>query len=410
MDDPIYSVSEFVDAMRIMLADMTVKVRGEVSNFHINQGRLVFFDLKDKASYVSCFMMAFTLDIALEEGMEIVVTASPSLFKKSGKFHLAIKKIELVGVGALQKEYERLRNQLEKEGLFDVSHKRSLPKFPEHLAVLTSLDSAALTDVKRVLANRWPLARVLVYATAVQGKVAIPGILRAIQWVNQEAEALDTVILTRGGGSLEDLQAFNSEDVCRAVFACKVPTVTGVGHERDETLVEYVADVRAATPSNAAELAVPHREDVRYVVDQLTDREIRGLQHTLYAEKERFRDLVNHIEQRIRLPADRIRTVLVNFPHAVARFVDRLKQITIDIQTFERDLSERVARKIDAEKNRVEHTKALLLSLSPLRVLERGYSVTVAENGHIVRNASQLSAGQKVSTTLAKGKFTSVVQ
>lgn len=410
MDEPIYSVSEFVDSMRIMLADMTVKVRGEVSNFHINQGRLVFFDLKDKASYVSCFMMAFSLDVALEEGMEIVVTASPSLFKKSGKFHLAIKKIELVGVGALQKEYERLRNQLEKEGLFDPSHKRPLPKFPEHLAVLTSLDSAALTDVKRVLVNRWPYVRVSVYPIGVQGKEAIPGIMRAIQWVNQEAEALDTVILTRGGGSLEDLQAFNSEDVCRAVFACKVPTVTGVGHERDETLVEFVADVRAATPSNAAELAVPHREDVRYVVNQLTDRGARGLQHTLYAEKERFRDLVNHMEQRIRLPAERIRTVLVNFPHAVVRFADTVKRQRQEMIRCEKVLYEQVGRMLDTERQKVQHAKELLESLSPLRVLERGYSVTVAENGRIVRDASQLSKGDQVSTTLAKGRFRSVVQ
>ncbi len=410
MDEPIYSVSEFVDAMRMMLADMTVKVRGEVSNFHLNQGRLVFFDLKDTASYISCFMMAFSLDVALEDGMEIVVTASPSLFKKSGKFHLAIKKIELVGVGALQKEYERLRNQLEKEGLFDASHKRPLPKFPEHVAVLTSLDSAALTDVKRVLANRWPYAQVSVFPMGVQGKEAIPGILRAVQWVNQEAEMIDTAILTRGGGSLEDLQAFNSEEVCRAVFACKVPTVTGVGHERDETLVEYVADVRAATPSNAAELAVPHHDDVMYVLNQLSDRGARALTTSLHIEKERFRDAVNHMEQRIRLPVQRLRLILADFPHAVARFSEQLKRQRQEIVIGETSIYEKLERKLDMEQQKVLHTTELLTSLSPLRVLERGYSVTTAENGRVVRDVSQLSKGDSVSTTLAKGRFRSVVQ
>lgn len=273
----IYSVSEFNKEVNTLLSDINCCVQGEVSNFKITQNRFVWFELKDEKSYVSCFLMAFNLRVQLEDGMMIQVIGSPGLFTKSGRFHLSVKDIKLVGEGTLKKEYELLKKKLEKEGLFAVERKRPLPRFPERIGLITSPDAAAYTDVMKILKNRWSGLEIYFYPVSVQGQSAIKDILSAFAHFNNHQYNLDAVILTRGGGSMEDLWAFNTEEVCRAVFASKVPVVSAVGHERDVTLVDFVADVRAATPSNAAELVVPHKDDVIFQINSLIENQEKSL-------------------------------------------------------------------------------------------------------------------------------------
>lgn len=265
----IYSVTEFNKEVNTLLSDINVAVQGEVANFKITQNRFVWFELKDEKSYVSCFLMAFNLRVQLADGMMIQVIGSPGLFTKSGRFHLLAKDIKLVGEGTLKKEYELLKKKLEAEGLFASERKRQLPRFPEKIGLITSQDAAAYTDVMKILKNRWSGLEIYFYPVSVQGQSAIRDILSAFNHFNSHQYNLDAIILTRGGGSMEDLWAFNNEEVCRAVFGSKIPVVSAVGHERDVTLVDYVADVRAATPSNAAELVVPHKDDVIMQINNL---------------------------------------------------------------------------------------------------------------------------------------------
>lgn len=265
----IYSVTEFNKEVNTLLSDITICMEGEVGNFKISQNRFVWFDLKDEKSYVSCFLMAFNLRVQLEDGMKVQLIGNPGLFTKSGRFHFSVKEIKLVGEGTLKKEYELLKKKLEAEGLFSMERKRQLPRFPERIGVITSSDAAAYTDVMKILKNRWAGLEIYFYPVSVQGQSAIKDIISAFNHFNSHDYKLDAIILTRGGGSMEDLWAFNTEEACRAVFGSKVPVVSAVGHERDITLVDFVADVRASTPSNAAELIAPHKDDVIFQIDNL---------------------------------------------------------------------------------------------------------------------------------------------
>src|SRR3989338_31502 len=259
----VYTVSEFVSYIRDFLRENVgfVLIQGEASGLHITQDRFVWFELKDKDTSVSCFMMKWELKVPLEDGMEIKVLGLPQLFQKSGRFHIRVEELELVGAGALQKAFEALKKKLEKEGLFAEARKRALPRFPEAIGLITSPDAAAYTDVLRILKNRWAGLTIKFYPVAVQGIGSVKEIVRAFDYFNY-SKNVEVIILTRGGGSLEDLQSFNSEDVARAIFSSAIPVVCGVGHERDESLSDYVADLRASTPSNAAELVVPDKREI----------------------------------------------------------------------------------------------------------------------------------------------------
>ncbi len=260
----VYSVSEFNEFINGVLAVHPVVVEGEISRFEIRQQRLIFFTLVDKKSTVDCFAMIWDIDAPLElctEGAMVRVYGVPGLYVKSGRFRINVKRLELAGEGALRRAYELLKARLAKEGLFDIARKRILPRYPRRIGLITSRDAAAYSDFLKILRERWGGLEILFINVAVQGVGAVPQIVRAIEAMQREN--IDVMVITRGGGSLEDLAAFNSEKVARAVFSSRIPVVVGVGHERDESLADFVADVRASTPSNAAELIVPHRREVR---------------------------------------------------------------------------------------------------------------------------------------------------
>ncbi len=384
----IYSVSEFVHGINELLTGIPACVQGEVSNFHVAQNRFIWFELKDEKSFVSCFMMTFQLDQRIEDGMEIQVIGRPGLFAKSGRFHLRVNKIQVMGKGSLRRQYELLKEQLTKEGLFDPARKRPLPKFPGVIGLVTSPDAAAYSDVLRILKNRWTGLRLVHFPVNVQGDEAVPSLVKAFQQINAHfATKLDLVIITRGGGSMEDLQSFNNETVVRAVFALKVPSIAAIGHERDVTLVEYAADLRAATPSNAAELAVPDKRDVIYQINTQIKQQRRDLAQLL----EQYRQRVN---ASVTVLDDQVAHYTLNVQAATQNFLLQARQWQNSIQSL---------------RQKIDHQQALLHSLNPKHVLRRGYSITTTAAGTIVTSVRQLTGGQPLTTQLADGQADSQV-
>lgn len=383
----VYTVTEFRQEMNQLFGQVTVAIQGEVSEFRVSQNRFVWFTLADEETRVQCFMMAFNLRVSLEDGMEIRVVGSPTMFKK-GQFVFQPRQIELVGDGALRKQFELLKARLEKEGLFDASRKRSVPRFPHRIGLVTSADAAAYTDVLRILRNRWPLVQVLHAPVTVQGPQAAPSIVGALQQMNDDYSELDALILTRGGGSLEDLQAFNSEEVARAVFASRIPVVCGVGHERDISLADLVADVRGSTPSNAAELLVPDRRDVRSQLDQMIGRCVLHLEAAAQRRRMRLTDAVAVLESGV--AAQHL------------RFVDLRHRFSAAFMRH----TERVAACYD----RLQRTTQLLQSFHPHHVLNRGYSITRDASGCVLREAQRVPVGAVLTTTLRRGTVKSTVR
>lgn len=257
------SVSDFVALTNQTLeyAYPIVTIEGEVASFKVNQGKFVFFDIKDAEASVSCFMMAFALRVPIEDGMKVIITASPKL-TQWGKFSLTVKSIRPSGEGALKKSFELLKAKLDKEGLFAAERKRLLPSRPSHVAVISSTQAAGYADFIKIVDDRWGGMRIEVAHVQVQGDAAPDQMIRAFQYFNSQEELPEVIVLIRGGGSADDLAAFNDEQLVRSIAASRVPVLVGVGHEVDVTLADLVADVRAATPSNAAQILVPDKHEI----------------------------------------------------------------------------------------------------------------------------------------------------
>jgi len=330
---PKLSVSDFVAITNQTLeyAYPLVEIEGEVASFKVNQGKFVFFDIKDAGASVGCFMMLFQLRVPIEDGMKVIVTATPKLTQR-GKFSLTIKAIRPSGEGSIKKSFELLRAKLDQEGLFAPERKRSLPAMPRHIAVISSPQAAGYADFMKLIGDRWGGLRIDVAAVTVQGSGAPDQIMRALQYFNEQETLPEVIVIIRGGGSADDLSAFNDEQLVRAVVASRIPTLTGIGHEVDESLTDLAADVRAATPSNAAQLVVPDRQEI-----------IRGT-------------------------ALRIQGLLPILTHELE---------TVRMQVAERlgEMTEKTQRHIEQYRQNVIQTRRLLDQLDPARILERGYAL-----------------------------------
>jgi exodeoxyribonuclease VII large subunit len=263
MENTLLSVSDFIALTNQTLefAYPLVTIEGEVSSFKINQGKFDFFDLKDDQGSVGCFMMVYQLRLPIEDGMKVIITASPKL-TQWGKFSLTIRTIRPSGEGSLKKSFDLLKEKLDKEGLFALERKRTLPALPQHIGIITSTEAAGYADFVKILNDRWGGLRIDVAHVQVQGATAPDQMIRALRYLNELEEIPEVILLLRGGGSADDLAAFNDELLVRAIAASRVPTMVAVGHEVDVSLADLVADVRAATPSNAAQLLVPDRAEV----------------------------------------------------------------------------------------------------------------------------------------------------
>lgn len=406
----IFSVSEFVDAIRVVLHDKVgpVKIQGEVTGFVNPKGNLIYFELKDKASRVLCFMMTWELKVPLEDGMEAQVLGTPSLFKRAGRFHIRVMDIQPVGEGALARALELLKQKLEKEGLFAEERKRPLPFFPSSIGVITSPDAAAYTDVLRILNNRWSGLEILHYPVSVQGAGSEKKITEAFDYFNTSQNA-DIIILTRGGGSLEDLQSFNSEEVARTVFASQTPVICGVGHERDVTTADLVADVRASTPSNAAERAVPEKKDILFQIDtfvkaieQETGLLIEGLNGSIDEKTE-------VLERGVRKYKDRFVEIKRRLGSSLAGFQEKINSKREGLLAKKEFIDQKMIHKIKQYVQKIESCQKILHSLSPAQVLSRGYSIACDSAGKIIRSADNLKNGQKITTQFHKGKADSKI-
>lgn len=292
MQIPKFSVADFVASMNQTLeyAYPNVVIEGEVESFKVNQGKFVFFTLKDAGASVGCFMMVFALRVPLEDGMRVEVRARPKL-TQWGKFSLTVDTVRPVGEGSIKKSFELLKAKLEKEGLFAGERKRSLPDMPRKVGVISSVQSAGYADFMKIADERWGGVLFKVYHTQVQGIDAPDAMMRAIEYFDQRAEPVDVLVIIRGGGSADDLAAFNDEALVRAVAASRTPTLVGVGHEVDVSLCDMVADVRAATPSNAAQILLPDRQEitarVQYMIRRLAPRIVQlGEQRATYAKQQ----------------------------------------------------------------------------------------------------------------------------
>ena len=359
-------------------------VAGEVSNFKRYESGHCYFTLKDGAAQVDCVMFRHRAQLAgwlPQDGLRVEVRALATLYEARGKFQLNVEAMRRAGLGALYEAFERLKAKLGQEGLFDPERKRPLPPFPRAVGIVTSPQAAALRDVLTTLAKRMPRLPVILYPTPVQGEGAGQRIAAAIGLAGARGDC-DVLILCRGGGSMEDLWAFNEESVARAVRASAVPVVTGIGHETDFTIADFAADARAPTPTAAAALASPARDELARALAQDARRLLRAARRQLEARMQG----VDLLSRRLIHPGERIRNQLGELRHLAIRLVAAW------------------ARRRDAIGSQARELGAQLKHLNPRSVLERGYSITETAAGSIVRDASRLAIGEDVTITFAKGR------
>jgi len=401
-------------------------VAGEISNFKRYDSGHCYFTLKDESAQVDAVMFrhkAQHLDWAPENGLQVEVRATATVYEARGKFQLIVDAMRRAGLGALYAAFEKLKAKLEKEGLFDPALKRELPLFPRAVGVVTSPQAAALRDVITALRRRMPGISVIIYPTPVQGEGAGAKIADAIALAGTRAEC-DVLIVCRGGGSIEDLWAYNEEVVARAIRACPVPVVSGVGHETDFTIADFAADVRAPTPTAAAELVSPDgvklKRDVALYGQQLSRVFARSIEDRMQR--------LDFLSRRLTHPGERIRNQVIHLQHLGSRLRgawgrgtdeqlwqlrdagQRLRAAAPDPgallqqqQELARRLRGAVREHMTAATERVTGIRAHLLHLNPQRVLERGYSITETVDGEIIRDSAQLTESQDLKVTLGKG-------
>lgn len=379
MDQSI-SVSAFVAILNetLSFAYPEVTIQGEVSGFKVNQGKWVFFDVKDEGATLGCFMPIYALKVEVEDGMSVRITGSPKLMNW-GKFSFTVRSLELAGEGELKRAYELLKAKLDKEGLFSASRKRPLPQFPRRIGLVTSATSAAYRDFTKILSQRWGGLELILADVAVQGQSAPDGIVAALGELNQLPQSLDVIVVMRGGGSLEDLAAFNSEAVVRAIAASRTPVLTGIGHEIDTSLADLAADLRAATPTDAARLVVPDRAEVAQRVDHAVATQSARLERRL-AE-------LTHIVERSRQQLD----YFVKTP---------LTTLTVLSERLERGLKQL----IDRQNQRTQAAVRALAGYDPVATLKRGYSI-VRRRDDIITDSSKVKSGDRLVIQLAKGNI-----
>lgn len=406
----ILSVSEFLGRINELLETQVAWVEGEVADVRTSQGKFLHFDLKDQGALVHCFGMLYRIRVPLEDGMKVRVWGAPRVYPKYGKFSLVVEMVEPSGEGALRRAFELLRLTLASEGLFDASRKRALPRFPERIALITSPEAAAYGDVLTVLGMRRGGLDILVLPVPVQGEGSAEAIARAIDWVNEEARERDALLLVRGGGSLEDLKAFNDEAVVRALARSRVPTVVGVGHERDITLADLAADVRASTPSNAAELLTPTAAEIDRAVLDLSARLAHSFQEALRANQAGVARQVGLLRETVLGVIERVSFLARSTESQGSLLRERVRTIRASLGRAERSLAAPLAAALAARRQRLGSLERLLEGFRPEQVLARGYSITRGSEGNVLRDASLVHPGDALITRLSRGTLSSITE
>jgi exodeoxyribonuclease VII large subunit len=411
---PVVSVSQLVRSARDVLERRFPLqwVAGEISNLRPAASGHLYFVLKDEQAQVDCVMFrgrAAYLDWEPAEGMRVEARALVTLYEPRGRFQLNVETMRRAGLGPLYERFLRLKDKLEREGLFDPAAKRALPEHPRAIGVVTSLAAAALRDVLTTLKRRNPSIPVIVYPAPVQGEGAAAKLAQAIATASRRAEC-DVLLLVRGGGSIEDLWQFNEEAVARAIRASKIPVVVGVGHETDSTIADFAADERAPTPTAAAELASPPLAELRARVADCAWRIARETRRRLeYAVQ-----ALDALARRLVHPAERLRgsrqLVAQLGARLAAAAAHQLDLARLRLRDAPARLASALARRMEAAGARLEALRAGLTNLDPTAVLGRGYSITRDASGVLLRDAARVREGERVTTTLARGWIESDVR
>lgn len=408
----VYSVTrlnnEIKDLLDAVPGYRNLLVQGEISNYKAHSSGHHYMTLKDEGASINAVMFrsdALRLKFRLENGMKVIVRARVSSFPRTGQVQLYISEVIPDGAGALSLAFEQLKRKLQAEGLFDPAHKKPIPTCPQRIALVTSPTGAAVRDMIRILGRRWPLAKVTLYPAQVQGQGAAESIAQAIMLANAIGEA-DVILCGRGGGSMEDLWAFNEEVVARAIYDSDISVISAVGHEPDVTIADFVADLRAPTPSGAAELAVPDRAEYALSVRTLDTRLRTAAHKQLQARRQRLTTLQERLE--LRTPANYIaekRLLLDQMTDRLcAALPARLTREEQKLTVLRQRLLTAGQGGLHRRRLRFAQTVATLDAISPLRVLARGYAVaTRGKRGAVVTDAAALEAGDTLHVRFAKG-------
>jgi len=385
-----YTVTEVNKYIKKILSSdfilSNILVKGEISNFKNHSSGHLYFSLKDEQSLIKCVMFkgsTLSLKFKPEDGMKVIIAGYISSYERDGQYQLYCDNMILDGVGDLYAEYEKLKERLQKEGLFDEGRKRELPLLPKSVAVVTSKTGAVIRDIINVSTRRYPQAYIKLYPASVQGPEAYKEIVQAIEIINKENLA-DVIIVGRGGGSLEDLWNFNREEVAYAIYNSKIPVVSAVGHETDFTIADFVADLRAPTPSAAAELVFPDKEELEYKIK--------------YIEKTLKKSLIDKLEK------DKKHLDSLRNSYCFKRPQELLSKEKIQLDNLTKQLTGVVTGIVDKKKRSFEKSICSLDALSPLKTLARGYSVAM-KDGKVIRSVKDVNAGDELELVLVDGKL-----
>lgn len=411
-DNTVLSVKALNDFVKRIVEGSSylssVNIKGEISNFtnHYKSGHL-YFSIKDEEAQVRCVMFASyasKLSFELKEGMKITAHGRVSLFVRDGQFVFYVDKIESDGIGALYLQYEQTKMKLKEEGLFDSDHKKAIPRYPKAIGVITSETGAAIQDIRNIISRRFPVAEMILYPSLVQGKDAENDLCKGIEYFSNRKN-VDTVIIGRGGGSIEDLWSFNSEKLARKIYSCPIPIISAVGHETDFTICDFVSDLRAPTPSAAAELAVPDITELKRQLGNVIKKiesilNMRVSSYRLRVEKcsknRLLQSPLNLVDDK-RMYAERMREKLcVNMQRIIdnnnRKISDSSTAITNDI-------------KMIFEKSRTDYIRLIskLEALNPMSVISRGYSVVFKDDGALINNVDDINIGERLNINVSNG-------
>ena len=391
----IYTVSELTKYVRGILEDSfpAVWIEGEISNFVLHSSGHMYFSLRDAGAVLKCAMFARSnakLKFKPKDGMKVICFGKLSVYEARGDYQLIAEEIEPKGIGALQLQFQQLKEKLQKEGLFDQSHKVQIPFLPTRIGIVTSPTGAAIRDILNIARRRFSNVEIIINPVKVQGESAKDEIARAIREFNK-LKNIDVMIVTRGGGSLEDLWPFNEETVARAIYESMIPVISAVGHEIDYTISDFVADFRAPTPSAAAELVIPKKEDLVNLISASTTR------------------LNNALTGKVNRLAERFKAVKESY--ILRQPLNLITQYEQMIDDFRKDMAIRVEHLVKMRGENHNLLKSKLEAFNPLAILKRGYSVTVKlPEGAILKDIGSLEIGDMIETKLGKGKFRSKVE
>ncbi len=436
----IYTVSQLNRETRLLLSQhfQTLQVEGEISNLSTPASGHIYFSLKDTNAQVRCAMFRSQLrrvKFKPENGLQVVLTAQVGLYEPRGDYQLLVESIQEAGDGALQRAFDELKLKLSREGLFDEQRKQSLPPLPSQLGIISSPSGAAVHDILSVISRRFPALPVVLYPTAVQGEAAQFEIAKAIKLANQRKEC-DVLLVSRGGGSLEDLWAFNEEIVARTIFESQIPVITGIGHEIDFTIADFVADYRAPTPSAAAETITPDQTEWLNRFMQLEKRLLQQLNKALSQNKQQLlwlskrlqqlhpgKQLQNHFQRLDELENRLLRAVQHNIQQSKIALnnlniklwqhhpASKIKQYQIQHRYLSQRLIAAQQRQLELKQHQFLKCSQTLHAVSPLATLNRGYAiVTEVDTNTVIHNSKTLEQGQHIKTRLGKGSVVSQIE